>query len=46
MDLIMRRLPTRWSANVVRLTDHYVGEIRVALVVLLGAAGLVLSSRV
>jgi putative ABC transport system permease protein len=42
MDLIMPRLQKVWTANVVALTDHYVGEIRLALLVLLGAAGLVL----
>lgn len=44
MDLIMPRLRSQnvWTATVVLLTDHYVGEIRLALFVLLGAAGLVL----
>jgi putative ABC transport system permease protein len=42
MDLIMPRLQTVWTASVIPLTDHYVGDIRLALYVLLAAAGLVL----
>ncbi len=42
MDLIMPRLQKVWGANVVPLEDHYVGDIRLALLVLLGAGGFVL----
>ncbi|SPE35609.1 Macrolide transporter ATP-binding /permease protein [Candidatus Sulfopaludibacter sp. SbA3] len=44
MDLIMPRLqqPQVWSANVIPALEYYVGEVRTALYVLLGAAGLVL----
>ena len=44
LNLIMPRLrqPQYWSANVVALSDHYVGDVRLTLLVLLGAAGLLL----
>jgi predicted permease len=42
MELIMRKLPTAWSVNVTPLTEHYVGNVRLALIMLLGAAGAVL----
>ena len=45
MDMIMARLQQPqgvWSANVFPLMDYYVGEVRAALFVLLGAAGFVL----
>ena len=44
MDLIMPRLqqPQVWSVNVFPVLDYYVGEVRTALIVLLGAAGFVL----
>src|SRR2546426_8269773 len=44
MDLIMPRLqhPQVWSVNIFPVLDYYVGEVRTALYVLLGAAGLVL----
>lgn len=44
MDLIMSRLhrPQVWSVNVFPVLDYYVGEVRTALYVLLGAAGFVL----
>jgi putative ABC transport system permease protein len=42
MDLIMPRLQQVWTANVVPVTDHYFGDIRLALYVLFGAAALVL----
>ena len=44
MDVIMPRLqqPQVWSVNVFPLLDYYVGEVRTALLVLLGAASFVL----
>ena len=44
LNLIMPRLrtPQFWSANVVGLSDHYVGDVRSTLLVLLGASGLLL----
>jgi putative ABC transport system permease protein len=42
MDALMPRLQKVWTARVVPITDYYVGEIRLALVLLLGAAGFVL----
>lgn len=44
MDLIMPRLqhPQVWSVNVFPVLDYYVGEVKTALYVLLGAAGFVL----
>jgi putative ABC transport system permease protein len=42
MDLIMPRVQTYWRGQVVPLADHYVGEVRLALAVLFGAAGFVL----
>ena len=44
MDAIMPRLqqPQVWSANVIPLMEHYVGDVRLALSLLLGAAALVL----
>jgi predicted permease len=42
MEVVMRQLPTPWRVNVTPLADHYVGQVRFALVVLLGAAGAVL----
>jgi putative ABC transport system permease protein len=44
MDLIMPRLqqPQVWSVNVFPVLDYYVGEVRTALFVLLGAASFVL----
>ncbi len=42
MDLIMPRLQKVWTASVIPLTDHYFGDIRLALYILFGAAGLVL----
>jgi predicted permease len=44
MDLIMPRLQQSqvWSVNVIPALDYYVGEVKTALYVLLGAAGLVL----
>jgi predicted permease len=43
MEVVMRQIPaTIWSVNVTPLADHYVGHVRFALVVLLGAAGAVL----
>jgi putative ABC transport system permease protein len=43
MDLLMPRLhPTTWRGQVVSFEDHYVGDVRLALAVLLGAAGCLL----
>ena len=44
MDLIMPRVrhPQVWSVNVFPVLDYYVGEVRTALFVLLGAASFVL----
>ncbi|HWF48901.1 MAG TPA: ABC transporter permease [Bryobacteraceae bacterium] len=44
MDLIMPRLqrPQVWSANVFPVLDYYVGQVKTALYVLLGAAGFLL----
>lgn len=43
IDLIMARLhPDNWRGRVVSFGDHYVGDLRVALGVLLGAAGCLL----
>jgi len=44
MNLIMPRLahPQVWSVNVVPLPRYYVGSVRIALFILLGAAGFVL----
>lgn len=42
MDLLMPRLQKVWGANVVPLTEYYVGDVSAALLVLLSAAGLVL----
>ncbi len=43
MDLLMPRLhPTTWRGQVVPFADHYVGDVRLALGVLLGAAGCLL----
>jgi putative ABC transport system permease protein len=44
MDSIMPRLqhPQVWSVNVFPMLDYYVGEVRLRLYVLLGAAGFVL----
>jgi putative ABC transport system permease protein len=43
MDLIMTRLhPDNWRGRVVSFEDHYVGDVRVALGVLFGAAGCLL----
>ncbi len=42
MDLIMPRLQKVWGANVVSLSDHYVGDVRLGLLVLFGAGGFVL----
>jgi putative ABC transport system permease protein len=42
MDLMMPRLQTVWTASVIPLADHYFGDMRLALYILLGAAGLVL----
>ncbi len=43
MDLLMPRLhPTSWRGQVVSFEDHYVGEVRLALGVLVGAAGCLL----
>jgi len=46
MDLLMPRLRppdgAGWGARVVPFADHYVGDVRLALVVLMGAAGCVL----
>ena len=43
MDLLMPRLhPSTWNGRVVSFDDHYVGEVRLALGVLLGAAGCLL----
>jgi hypothetical protein len=42
MDLLMPRVQRFWRGQVVPLADHYVGEVRVTLGVLLGAAACVL----
>ena len=43
MDLLMPRFhPESWRGRVVSFKDHYVGEVRVALGVLFGAAGCLL----
>ena len=43
MDLLMPRLhPVTWRGRVVSFEDHFVGEVRLALVVLFGAAGCLL----
>ena len=43
VDLIMTRLhPTTWRGRVVSFEDHYVGDVRLALGVLFGAAGCLL----
>jgi putative ABC transport system permease protein len=43
MDLLMTRLhPFSWRGRVVSFEDHYVGEVRLALGVLFGAAGCLL----
>ena len=43
MDLLMPRLhKDTWRGRVVSFEDHYVGEVRLALVVLFGAAGCLL----
>ena len=44
MDLIMPRLQQFqvWSVNVIPVLDYYVGDVKTALYVLLGAAGFVL----
>ena len=42
MDLIMPRLQQVWTATLVPVTEHYLGDIRSALYILFGAAGFVL----
>jgi putative ABC transport system permease protein len=43
MDLLMTRLhPFSWRGRVVSFEDHYVGEVRLVLAVLFGAAGCLL----
>ena len=43
MDILMTRLhPGNWRGRVVSFEDHYVGDVRLALVVLFGAAGCLL----
>jgi putative ABC transport system permease protein len=44
LNIIMPRLrtPQYWSAQVVAFSDHYVGDVRSTLLVLFGAAGLLL----
>jgi predicted permease len=43
MDILMTRLhPSSWRGRVTSFEDHYVGEIRLALTVLFGAAGCLL----
>jgi putative ABC transport system permease protein len=43
MDILMARLhPDTWRGRVVSFPDHYVGDVRVALAVLFGAAGCLL----
>ena len=43
MDLLMPRLhPTTWRGQVVSFEDHYIGDVRLALGVLFGAAGCLL----
>jgi putative ABC transport system permease protein len=42
MDLLMPRLQKNWRGQVVPFGDHYVGDVRLALGVLLGAAGCLL----
>jgi putative ABC transport system permease protein len=43
MDVLMTRLhPTTWRGRVVSFDDHYIGEVRLALGVLFGAAGCLL----
>jgi putative ABC transport system permease protein len=44
MDLLMPRLRVQnpWSGRVVPFADHYVGDVRLTLAVLLGAAGCLL----
>ncbi|HEY7055873.1 MAG TPA: ABC transporter permease [Vicinamibacterales bacterium] len=42
MDGLMPRLQRVWGANVVPIADHYLGDVRRALYVLLGAAAVVL----
>ncbi|MBO0721670.1 MAG: ABC transporter permease, partial [Blastocatellia bacterium] len=42
MDLLMPRLQQNWRGQVVSFANHYIGDVRLTLGVLLGAAGLVL----
>jgi putative ABC transport system permease protein len=43
MDLLMTRLhPPSWRGRVTSFEDHYIGEVRLALTVLFGAAGCLL----
>jgi putative ABC transport system permease protein len=42
MDLLMPRLQQNWRGRVVSFANHYIGDVRLTLGVLLGAAGLVL----
>ncbi len=42
LNLLMPQLQQNWEARVVPILDHYVGDVRPALVILLGSAALVL----
>jgi len=42
MDLLMPRIQGVWRGRIVSFSDHYIGDVRLAISVLFGAAGLVL----
>jgi len=42
MDILMPRIQGVWRGRVVSFSDHYIGDVRLTLGLLLGAAGLVL----